>query len=142
MLQLVQTRVLDFGKRTFASILVIYQSGQVRPGSAATCPIRKSYNNKRNSHTVLRKENNSPLAVMSGADLAGSLPTFPKLPGNTLPTSLVMTNFRQKRLLLTGWPIQGKFIFIAPNAERGSGCVYRCWSLYCQWVGLWCPPLL
>ncbi len=36
---------------------------------------------------------------MSGADLAGSLPLFPKSPGNTLPTSLAVANFRQKRLI-------------------------------------------
>ncbi len=36
---------------------------------------------------------------MAGVDLAGSLPAFPKTPGDSLPTSLEMPNFRQKRLL-------------------------------------------
>lgn len=34
-----------------------------------------------------------------GADLAGSLPEFPGVPGSTLPTSLALPNIQQKRLL-------------------------------------------
>lgn len=34
-----------------------------------------------------------------GADLAGSLPEFPGIPGSTLPSSLALTNIQQKRLL-------------------------------------------
>lgn len=39
------------------------------------------------------------LAARTGADLAGSLPEFPGVPGSTLPTSLSVTGFQQKRLL-------------------------------------------
>jgi hypothetical protein len=39
------------------------------------------------------------LAARTGADLAGSLPDFPGVPGSTLPTSLSVANFQQKRLL-------------------------------------------
>jgi hypothetical protein len=45
---------------------------------------------------------------MSSADLAGSRPIFPKVPGNTLLTSLELPSFRQKRLLFNrlGYPGQ------------------------------------
>ena len=39
------------------------------------------------------------LAARTGADLAGSLPEFPGIPGSTLPTSLSVPSFQQKRLL-------------------------------------------
>lgn len=39
------------------------------------------------------------LAARTGADLAGSLPEFPGIPGSTLPTSLAVPSFQQKRLL-------------------------------------------
>ncbi len=39
------------------------------------------------------------LAARTGADLAGSLPEFPGIPGSTLPTSLSVASFQQKRLL-------------------------------------------
>jgi hypothetical protein len=39
------------------------------------------------------------LAARTGADLAGSLPEFPGVPGSTLPTSLSVPSFQQKRLL-------------------------------------------
>ncbi len=39
------------------------------------------------------------LAARTGADLAGSLPDFPGIPGSTLPTSLAVPSFQQKRLL-------------------------------------------
>ena len=39
------------------------------------------------------------LAARTGADLAGSLPEFPGIPGSTLPTSLSVQSFQQKRLL-------------------------------------------
>ncbi len=39
------------------------------------------------------------LAIRTGADLAGSLPEFPGIPGSTLPTSLPISGFQQKRLI-------------------------------------------
>ena len=39
------------------------------------------------------------LAVRTGADLAGSLPEFPGVPGSTLPSSLPVGGFQQKRLI-------------------------------------------
>jgi len=39
------------------------------------------------------------LAVRTNSDLAGSLPEFPGVPGSTLPASLPVRGFQQKRLL-------------------------------------------
>jgi hypothetical protein len=39
------------------------------------------------------------IAARTGADLAGSLPEFPGVPGSSLPTSLSLANYQQKRLL-------------------------------------------
>jgi hypothetical protein len=41
---------------------------------------------------------NQPV-LATGVDLAGSLPTFPAMPGQTLATSLTLPNFRQRRLI-------------------------------------------
>ena len=37
--------------------------------------------------------------IRTGTDLAGSLPDFPGIPGNTLPSSRSLPNFQQKRLV-------------------------------------------
>ncbi|MCX6043977.1 MAG: hypothetical protein NT075_02610 [Chloroflexi bacterium] len=47
----------------------------------------------------MSKVNNSALSILAGVDLAGSLPIFPEAPGNSLPTSLELGNFRKKHLL-------------------------------------------
>ncbi len=43
--------------------------------------------------------NSASNSLLASVDLAGSLPIFPLAPGGTLPTSLVLPDFRQKRLL-------------------------------------------
>lgn len=64
--------------------------------------------------------NNPPLKLMSGADLAGSLPIFPKIPGNTLQTSLPLPNFRQKRLLFNRLSYPGQVHIYQAECRAGE----------------------
>src|SRR5262245_59054285 len=57
---------------------------------------------------------------MAGADLAGSLPVFPKMPGNTLPTSLPLSNFRQKRLLFNRLSYPGQVHIYRAECRAGE----------------------
>lgn len=57
---------------------------------------------------------------MSGADLAGSLPIFPKIPGNTLQTSLPLPNFRQKRLLFNRLSYPGQIHIYQAECRAGE----------------------
>ena len=68
----------------------------------------------------MNKLNSTTLLLMSGADLAGSLPVFPKAPGNTLPTSLPLVNFRQKRLIFNRLSYPGQVHIYRAECRAGE----------------------
>jgi len=68
----------------------------------------------------LSKVNHSALLILSGADLAGSLPIFPKVPGNTLPTSLELGNFRQKHLIFNRLAYPGQIHVYQTECRAGE----------------------
>jgi hypothetical protein len=60
------------------------------------------------------------LATRTGADLAGSLPEFPGVPGSTLPTSLSVPSFQQKRLLFNRLGQPGQVHVYRANCRAGD----------------------
>lgn len=55
-----------------------------------------------------------------GAELAGSLPVFPGIPGNTLPTSLSLNDFTQKRLLFNRLALPGQVHIYGAECRAGD----------------------
>lgn len=71
------------------------------------------------SHMSLLANPYGELPANTGVDLAGSLPIFPSLPGDSLPTSLPIGDFRQKRLLFNRLGMPGQIHIY--NAECVAG---------------------
>ena len=63
-------------------------------------------------------QNNLP--SLSATDLAGSLPLFPGTPGDTLPTSLPLPNFRLKRLLFNRLATPGQLHVYRAECRAGE----------------------
>lgn len=60
------------------------------------------------------------IPIAASADLAGSLPTFPGTPGDTLTTSLPLPNFQQRRLLFNHLSLPGQVHVYSTDCRAGD----------------------